>query len=309
MEQGPNKNIDKFQAYRRIKILNVELHIFEFLSLILTVVLLLTLFIWARWYYVTGSYHVQMDRRAPYYKEVREVIDPLRYSFLPVVLRPDFRMALDFQSKTWCLYNMNRFDKNGKIMLENGRYGICGQLAAYTYDKIRPIFSSGYKIEFVRVSESGYFINYASHIILYITNPGEGPEGYILDPSFHRYGKRSDLAEYLFLERLPSLPFVEQKTADDTASIGVIMPIGIERDFLIGMSVDGQDAKFDENNYFLLITAIHRNTYIGQPIFAFRKNNGQKESFENKTLGKAIMGKADYQKFRGRIEQIFSTLP
>jgi len=130
----------------------------------------LWLFHWAASNYSQIRSASDIEKGVPYYEEVKKIIEPLRYSGFNALMMPDVKVSIDFTGKQWTLHNIHRFDKNGKVMLSDGRYGICGELAAYVYEKIRLIFPAEYDIKFVSLSESGYFLHpRATHIALAIT--------------------------------------------------------------------------------------------------------------------------------------------
>src|SRR3989338_262689 len=99
-----------------------------------------------------------IQKDAPNSKLAENIIRPLRYSGLPDFLRPEVSLEMDFSNKTWTLHELHRFDAQGNIILSEGRYGICGDLAAYTYQKQKPNFPGDqYRIEFIQAVESSYF--------------------------------------------------------------------------------------------------------------------------------------------------------
>jgi hypothetical protein len=101
---------------------------------------------------------MEVDGSAPHAEEVADLIRPLRYSIAPILLRPDVRIDLDFANRKWHIRNLHRFDDHGRIVLEQGRYGVCGELSAYAYDRLKQIFEpERYALSLIRVAESGFF--------------------------------------------------------------------------------------------------------------------------------------------------------
>lgn len=285
-----------------------KLHFFEIVSLVLGAGVLVMLLYWGWWNYVTNPEGISgIERKAPYSEEIKKIIKPLRYSGFYTLLRPEVRISLDFDKKTWRLHNIHRFDKEGNVVLEKGKSGVCGDLAAYVYNKVKPIFGDHYKISFVRAAESGYFLGpQSSHMILEIVKPSIfGQTEYILDPSFRRYGNKENYEEYLFYERAMRLSLEK----DEVFNISQLTPIVIKKEFLIGLVVDGSGDKFDKDNFTLAITATRRFKYAGRYILALRRRNGQEEMFENKNLRATLLSKGEYDQLRERLSYLFSNLP
>lgn len=254
---------------------------------------------------------INIKNDAPYCVEVKEIIKPLRYSGLSNLLLPDVKITINFIARTWSLLNIHRFDKEGKVALAEGRFGLCGDLAAYVYDKIRPLFGREYDIDFIRVAESGYFLDpRASHIALLITRQSFfGSELYLLDPSFYRYGKESDFDEYLFFDKMQELAFVKNQTKDEIFNVGAITPILIRKEYIVGLIVDEQAGKFDKDNFIVAITATRRFKYSGRALLTLRKIDGRDEMQENTYLAGIILGSETYNKLRERLQQLYSGLP
>ncbi|MFA5157413.1 MAG: hypothetical protein WC532_08560 [Candidatus Omnitrophota bacterium] len=253
----------------------------------------------------------QMGSNAPYYAEIKEIIKPLRYSGFSSLMMPEVKITINFIARTWRLHNIHHFDDEGKVVLVEGRYGLCGDLAAYLYDKIKPLLGNEYDIDFVRVAESGYFLDpRASHIALLITRQSLfGQAVYLLDPSFRRYGLESDFDEYLFFDKMRELPFVENKNRDEVFNIGAITPILIRKEYIVGLIVDEQNARFDKDNFIVAITATRRFKYTGRALLTIRRIDGRTEVMENTHLAGIILGRDIYAKLRERIMQLYSELP
>jgi len=96
--------------------------------------------------------------KPPYAAEVNKIINPLLYSGVQMFADKNVYLTLDFDKKIWTLHNMHMFNDKGELILREDKYGTCGELAAYTATKIRPIFENDYNILFVRASQSGYFL-------------------------------------------------------------------------------------------------------------------------------------------------------
>lgn len=252
-----------------------------------------------------------IEKDVPYYKEVKKIIDPLRYSGFDSLMLPDVSLTIDFGQKKWALRNIHRFDKDGRVALVEGRYGVCGELAAYVYDKIRPVFPKQYDIKYISLSESGYFLHpRASHLGLIISRRSIlGNEAYLLDPSFRNYGRINHFDEYVFFDESQELDFVRNHDPDQAFNIGSIAPMRIKKGFLVGLLVDETGGKFDRDNFLIAVTATKRFKYAGRYIIAFRRVAGQQEVFENKRLALNIITQENYDKLKGRVAQFYSQIP
>lgn len=251
----------------------------------------------------------KIESQAPYQKEIKKIIKPLRYSGLQALLRPDVRISLDFQKRSWILHNIHRFDDQGRVVLEEGHYGVCNELSAYVYGKVRPLLGSNYEIEFVRTAESGFFpIPDGSHVILRIIKPSLfGEHVYILDPSFHRYGSIDKFNDYLFIDTI-SYPFFSESRTDESFNVNNGPPLSIKKNYLLGLIVEEINGKFDQDNFILALTATRRNHYAGRYIFAVRKNSGELQQIENKNLIKMFLEEEEYHQIRQKLVDLFENL-
>lgn len=223
-----------------------------------------------------------IDKNAPFYKEVKATIDPLLYSFVPILKRPDIRISVDFKRNFWILHNIHLFDKNHQVVLVENRYGLCGDLAAYTYQKLKPLFEPKYKVQFVRAAESHFFpapLN--SHFLLSIINNSDPNDIYIVDPSFQRYGPLSSFNDYLFFEHLPTLTFMAQKRPDHTELINRGVPVLIKNNVKLTLIMTPENNQFNEENFAFGILATHKNTYIPRNIYRVSLSQGEKKIYTN----------------------------
>lgn len=234
-------------------------------------------------------------RQLPYYEQVLQIISPLEYSGLPTLLKQDVRMTIDFDKQTWTLHNLHEYNDEGDILLDAGRYGLCGELAGSIFKRIKKLFGADYEIKFAKVSESGFFLTpQSTHIVLLAHNKING-ESYLIDPSFHKYGRQADLDEYLFFGIEDSLSFIDQKSPDISFAADHAMPILIRHNFLLQISVGKTEGKFDPNNFVLSVIATERYKFSGRYLFAIRKINGQTQEFENKWLLNETLDPKDHE--------------
>ena len=243
----------------------------------------------------------------PHAAEVRQLMNGLEYKGLPMLLRKEVSLGLDFQNQTWTLQNLHRFDKDGNLILEGGKYGACGELAAEVYRRIQPIFGPEYQIEFVRAAQAGYFLSpQASHTLLRITRDSDV---YILDPSFRRYGPIREFEDYLFFESYRELPFIQYRDPDLKMPVQNSTPLMIEKNYLLSFVVEGVQGRYDENNYTAALTLTRKNNYAGRIIFALRKNQGMNEIFENRSLVVPnLLNDREYQELRDKMVALYEGL-
>ena len=246
----------------------------------------------------------------PYQNEIKKIIGQLGYSGVEDFMRPEVSLTVDFASRTWSMRNIHSFDDAGNITLAKGRFGLCGDLAAHTYQKLKSVLPDTYRVEFVRASQSGYFLGPdASHIILFIFKPRMfGEDLYILDPAFRKYGSEDAFDDYLFLERMNQLRFVVDRNPDESFKAGRAMPLVIKKDFLISVLVDEQEGRFDRDNFILTLAATRRFKFAGRYILAFRKVNGQTDIMENTYLAHRLLSKDEYAALKKRLTEFFTAL-
>ncbi|HRY28638.1 MAG TPA: hypothetical protein P5079_01225 [Elusimicrobiota bacterium] len=234
----------------------------------------------------------RVNQKAPHYKEIKKIIENLRYSGLPRLLRPDVRLELNFEKKMWRLANIHRYTDDGEILLEDGKVGLCGQLATHTYFRIRHLFDHRYSIRFGRVSETNFFTApEASHIVLQITdlsNPQQ-PAFYILDPSFRRYGPIEEFGDYNFLEDMGLLAFLTKRPPHETKPVNVSTPILITKNKLLLFHAATRNGRFDKDQFSLMVTALQRHQYRPEPLMTLRVENGAPALVENEGLAGELL--------------------
>lgn len=253
---------------------------------------------------------VQED--APHSEFVSELIRPLRYSGLPDLMRGDVRLDVDFANASWALRNIHQLDREGNVVLTDGRYGVCGDLSAYVYQKIKPVFGDRFKIEFMEVSDSTFFKpGGGSHIILRIVDLAGGMEGgnyksvYILDPALRRYGVPDRFPDYWPERSWPSLPFLEEKSLDETFELNQGPPILINRNAFVTLGLEAQDGKFDPDNYRLVVSLKRRYQYRSETIYEIGKKEGFTVEPAIKSSATEFLKPGDYKKLTSRVSRLF----
>jgi len=254
----------------------------------------------------------QQEAVPPFRKEVGSIIGKLVYSGLPMLEQKDVSVSIDPENRLWTVRNIHRFDEDGNLVLEGGRYGTCGELASYTYKYVKPLFSGAYDIQFVRAVQSGYFQTpKATHMVLFIT-PAGGARGdndiFVLDPSFHRYGRLDEFEDYLFHERMANVGFVEDKERDMTLPISTAFPLLIKKNYLLAIVVEDVNGAFDKDNFVIAVTVTKKYNFAGRYLFAIRSVNGNRQVFENRLLSKNLLEEKEYEDLKARIRSFFEII-
>ena len=220
----------------------------------------------------------------PFYAAIMKIMAPLEYSGVPVMVKPQVGLTIDFSHWTWTLRNIHEYDSNGDIILEKGRYGLCAELATYLFEKIKPLLDDRYEVKFAMASEAGYFsTDQSNHIVLILVDKTNS-QIYLIDPSFHKYARMKDLGEYHVLNIQDTLSFVKDKSHDVSFGVDQAIPLYIKNDFLLSFSVTSVDGKFDRDNFIFAISANRRNKFVGRDIVVIGRHNKKFEDFEDKTF-------------------------
>jgi len=220
----------------------------------------------------------------PFYDPIMKIMDALEYSGVPVMVKPQTNLTIDFSQRSWTLHNIHGYDHQGNIILEQGRYGLCAELATFLYEKIRPMLDERYVIKFAMVTESGFFsTNQSNHIVLLMIDRSDN-QVYLLDPSFHQYALMKDLHDYHVLNIQDSLSFVKDQSHDVSFGVDQAIPLYIKNDSLLSFSVTSVDGKFDKDNFIFVISANHRYKFASRDIVGIGRRNKEFEDFEDKAL-------------------------
>ena len=220
----------------------------------------------------------------PYYDEIMKIMGPLEYSGVPVMVKPQVALSVDFDQWTWTLHNIHEYDSQGRIILEQGHYGLCAELATFLFEKIKPLLDGHFEVKFAMVSQSGYFAEgQSNHIVLLLMDRSDN-QFYLIDPSFHKYAKIQDLPEYHVLNIQDTLSFVKDRSPDVSFSIDQAIPLYIKNDVLLSFAVTSVDGKFDKNNFIFVIAAMQRNKFASRDIVVIGRRNKEFEDFEDRTM-------------------------
>jgi len=220
----------------------------------------------------------------PFYDAIMKIMGPLEYSGVPVMVKPQVVLNIDFTNRLWTLRNIHEYDAQGGIILEQGHYGLCAELATFLFEKIKPLLDGQYEVKFAMVTESGFFATgQSNHIVLLLVDKSND-QVYLIDPSFHKYARMKDLTEYHVLNIQDTLSFVKDKSHDVSFGVDQAIPLYIKNDFLLSFSVTSVDGKFDKDNFIFVISANRRYKFAGRDIVGIGRRNKEFEDFEDKTL-------------------------
>ncbi len=253
---------------------------------------------------------VAMAQELPYSKEIRDIIDAVEYSGFQVFVKPEVSLDINFSKREWTLKNIHQFDAQGQFVLEQNRYGLCGELAAYVYQKLQPILDPRYILQFAMATESGFFPTTQSNHIVLLMLDQQDKDAYLIDPSFHKYGKINDLKEYQIINVQEVLSFVKDKTTDASFMANQAMPLFIRNDLLLTFSVITVDETLDKDNYLFVIYASHRDKYPKADLLIMGKYKGRLQFYVDTEMLENLLNEGEanqlVNKFKGWIKQLES---
>jgi hypothetical protein len=239
----------------------------------------------------------------PYYNQIMGIINSIEYSGFAVLTKPEITMSLDFEKQVWTLHNIHQYDEQGGILLEEGKYGLCAELSTYLYQKLQNMIDKNkYIIRLAMATEAGFFPTSQSNHIILLMNDQMTNQVYLIDPSYHKYGKISDFKEYQVLGIQDTLSFMKDKSHDVSFKVNQAMPLFIKDDLLLSLSVTSVDGKFDKDNFLIVVTANKREKIAGLNIVLVGKYNGQGQSFEGRMLLEQLLNPQDTDKLYQKLE-------
>ncbi len=242
------------------------------------------------------------DTLPPYYNEIMKIMGPLQYSGLPAMLKPQVSLSVDFNKHIWTLHNIHEYDSHGGILLAQGRYGLCAELATYLFERIRPLINGRYEVKFGMVTESGFFSDSRSnHIVLILADKTNG-QVYLIDPSFHKYGKIKDMTEYKLINVQDSLSFVRDQSHDVFFSVNQAIPLYIKNDILLTFSVTAVDGKFDKDNFIFVISATRRYKFSAKDIVLIGRHKKEFEDYGDRALINQLLSEAEVNALYGKLK-------
>ncbi|MBF0532856.1 MAG: hypothetical protein HQL23_07165 [Candidatus Omnitrophica bacterium] len=245
----------------------------------------------------------------PYFDRITAVVKSVDYSGYHAMVNPEVALNIDFANQTWSLSNLFKYDSQGEILLEEGRYGLCGRLAAHVYRQIKPWLQKEFEIKFIQAAEPTFFSGpRSSHMILAMVNKNDGRQ-FFIDPSFHKYGTKEVFSGYQFLEIRDSLSMFADRATGLAFKLGQAHPLLIREGLLVSFSVTSVDDKFDLDNFFLAITVNRPYEIIGKDIAVIGRYNGRFESFQDPVLLNRLLRPDEvdkiYKKFHAWLKKLF----
>ena len=200
------------------------------------------------------------------------------------MVKPQVDLIVDFKSWKWALRNIHEYDSQGGVILEQGRFGLCAELATFLFEKIKPLLGGRYEVKFAMVAESGFFsAGQSNHIVLLLVDRSDH-QVYLIDPSFHKYARMKDLPEYHVLNIQDTLSFVKDRSRDVSFSVNQAIPLYIKNDVLLSFSVTSVDGRYDRNNFIFVISAMRRYKFAGRDIVVIGRRNKEFEDFEDRSM-------------------------
>ena len=231
-----------------------------------------------------GSPAGPAQKDLPYADTIGGLLRALEYSGFPDMTKASVTLGIDFGKRTWTLRNIHEYDAQGNVILGQGRYGLCAELATYLYEKLKPLLSGRYDLKFAMATEAGFFPTYQSNHIILLMFDQVTRDAYLIDPSFHKYGRMEDLSDYQVLGVQDTLAFITDKSSDTSFQVDQAMPLLIRDDLLLSFAVTSVDGKFDKDNFLLAVAANQRHKFAGLDIVLVGRHNGRQEGFESKYL-------------------------
>jgi hypothetical protein len=239
----------------------------------------------------------------PYSNEITGIINSIEYSGFAVLTKPEITLSIDFNKQSWTLHNIHQYDTQGGIILEQGRYGLCAELSTYLYQKLQPMIDSRrFGIKLAMATESGFFPTAQSNHIVLLMYDKITKNTYLIDPSYHKYGNIKDLNEYQILALQDALTFMKDRSPDVSFLVNQAMPLFIKDDLLLSLSATTVDAKFDKDNFLLVVTANKRNKIAGLNIVVVGKYNGKVESFESSDFLAQVLEPQEIDRLHNKLD-------
>jgi hypothetical protein len=250
----------------------------------------------------------EVDASAPAAAAIEKIIKPLRYSYVIPLMAPDIGISIDPARGTWRLRNIRTYDAQGRVTLDQNRYGICGELAAYAYPRVKAVLGRNYAVQIIHASESNYFpVGTSQHFIILVTDLNDPGEPYILDPSFHRYGPASRFKNYAYFSPARSILTDRSRDMVNTDSTGI--PLLIRKDHVLVLSIVPVNGKFDADDHALKLTLYKKNEYIGQDVLRLIRVDGRIARDGNAELLEDFLGAEEARRLSQRLYDLFLEIP
>ncbi|MBI2069546.1 MAG: hypothetical protein HYT79_03010 [Elusimicrobia bacterium] len=245
----------------------------------------------------------------PFEREIREVLEPLRYSGLQSIMKPGVSLALHFKERSWSLLNVRSFDSDGNVVLDERRFGACGELSTYAAGRIKKITGGRFALKFIKVGESDFFAApAASHHALLLIDEQPPHKVYLVDPAFHRYGGIEQFLDRYFIFSVhDELPFMKTKSRGALSPVDKALPMFIKKNFMLSFSVQSINGIFDRNNYAAAWIATERGKFAGRSVLIVSKENGEVRIGDDPDLSRFLLSAKEYGELKDRLVQLFSS--
>lgn len=250
----------------------------------------------------------KIQKSAPHSKQIKKILQPLRYSILDYFDRDNVGLSIDFDHGVWAIRNIHHYDENGDLLLAQDKQGICGDLTWYVYNQIRPLLNENYLIDFMYVAEASYFPGETStHLVLRIIDRSVSPKPkvYIIDPSFRKYGEPKYFEDYLYVRPVRTLDYVQKKQKDIVMAVGGGTPVMITGEVLLTLNIYAMEGKLDKYNFSLGIIAKRRHNYSGQVMLMYGLKEGQSVYYEASPEKRIFIKSKVWKKLSQQLRELY----
>lgn len=231
----------------------------------------------------------------PFAEQINALMAPLEYSGVPLLLRPQVGLSIDFNKRSWTLHQIHEYDQQGRVVLEQGRYGLCAELSAHVRDRLETVIDDNFSVVYAIVNEKLFFPSKESNHIALLMADRKAHETYLIDPSFRQYGRVRELANYTVLSVEDQLGFIKHRLPDDSFLIDQAMPLFIKEGLMVSFAVTSVNGRFDKGNFLLVISVNSAQDARGLDIFVVGRKEGQLQDYQTKFLVDRLLS-ADEQK-------------
>jgi hypothetical protein len=249
------------------------------------------------------------DKILPFSDDIQTLMNHMEYSGFAAWARPDVALRIDFERRKWTLTNIHRFDANGRFILDEGRYGLCGEMAASLHQDLKSRLGDRYDLTFVQAIEPDFFMGpQSSHMVLSLFDKASKTR-YFIDPSFRKYGTPQTFDRYRFIDQKETLSFLKDHTADVSFDLGQAWPFFIRNDWIFAFALVSIDGKFDRDNFLLSITAHYHDDVKGDDIIAVGRYHGVFQWIEHEQSVKQWLKPEEVPAIHQKLEMFFKEIP
>ncbi len=253
----------------------------------------------------------------PHEEAVRRFLDTLNYSSLEDLSREDVFISLDFEKDRWTLNNIFSYDENGDLSNIKTRSGVCTQLCQVTCEFIKPLFQRDYDITFLAGNENIFFGSRSdigpTHYVVKISPKGnlsKIKKVLAIDPSYKKYDYLDNFQDYQFEYELSSIYMFDDQIKDITIPVKACYPMALTKrgNYLLCLTVEKINNKYDENNFALTVRAVEKRSFIGTCLLAIMKDDGELVVFKDERYIKTILDERPARKILERTLHLFKNV-